>query len=147
MLVGALSGASETRSRAADDAALEADRDVLDRHRLAQDRVVDLPRTISPECEALGHQGPLRLVDGLADEVLVDQGRPVVRPHLAEDDQLGISRGSAARPSSAAGRPSSRRRHGHQQEQVGEGEVGQDAPACRAAAGGARAPRARGRCG
>ena len=111
-----------------DDPAVEADRDVLHRDQLAQDRVVDAAAHDLARVQALGHQRPLRLVDRLAHQVLVDQGGPVVGPHLAEHHQLGVlfgrrRRRRCVRPVSAG------RVHRHQQEEVGEGEVGQDAPA------------------
>ncbi len=118
----------------------EAHGDVLHRHLLTEDRVVDAAADDLAGMEALGHQRPLRLVDGLADQVLVHQGGPVVRPHLTEHDELGIL--VAVARQRAAGRAVAHRTRivralrsaflevdGHQEQEVREGEVGQHAPA------------------
>ncbi len=75
-----------------------------------------------PGMEAAGHQGPLRLVDGLADEVLVHQRGAVVGPHLSQHHQLGVRLGGSLGLDAGGV-------HRDEQEEVGEGEVGQDAPA------------------
>ena len=98
-----------------------AHRDVLHRHLLADDRVVDGAAHDLARVQAAGHQRPLGLVDRLAHQVLLDQCGPVVRPHLAEHDELGIL--------VLLGRPCVRPVDRDEEEQVGEAEVGQDAPA------------------
>ncbi len=125
-----------------DDPALEADRDVLDRDRLAQDRVVDAAAHDLARVQALCDQGPLGLVDRLAHQVLLDQGGPVVGAHLAEHDQLGVLLGhrgagirtvaatsTATTTATATATVTVARVHRHEEEEIGEGEVGQDAPA------------------
>ena len=81
------------------------------------------PARSRPVCRHAATERPLRLVDGLAHEVLVDQRGAVVGAHLA--------RARPARDRSPALRvlgPRSDGAHRHQEQEVGEGEVGQDAP-------------------
>ncbi len=68
--------------------------------------------------QRLLHPHEHRLAEGPADQVLLDQGGPVVGADLAEDDQLGPLAG-------VAGVRGGQR---HQEQEVGEGEVGQHRP-------------------
>ena len=77
--------------------------------------------------EALRDQGPLGLVDGLTHQVLIDQRRAVVRPHLAQDHEFGVLDFLVGPLVGAPGVDLGA--HRHEQQQVGEGQVGQDAPA------------------
>ena len=110
-----------------DHPAFVADRDVLHRDQLAQNRVVDAAAHDLARVQALGHQRPLRLVDRLAHEILFHQGGAVVRSHLPEHHQLGVLLGLRR----GCGRVRAVRGgvHRDEQQEIGEGEVGQDAPA------------------
>ena len=118
--------------------AVEAHRDVLDRHRLADDRVV--------------HRAPhdlARCGGRLARSCHVDSRRPSGRPGPARPGSAGCSAASGpARPccGSSPARSGWERRPGPPA--AGRRRRGRRAPTTtRAAAGGARARRARGRCG
>ena len=77
---------------------------------------VDLALDDLAQTEGSGDDGPLDLVDHLAHEVVAVHGLVGRRPDLAEDDV------AADLPVAGAGR------HRHEEQEVGEAEVGQQAP-------------------
>ena len=70
---------------------------------------------LEPAVEKGGNvEAPLPWRDRLADQVLLDEGRAVVRPHLTEDDHLWHVRWVCG--------------DGDDQEEIGEREVGEHPP-------------------